>query len=263
MRVKLRNFSMEHDDLGSGTPLLFIHGYPLSRTLWEPQVNELSGVARVLAVDLRGHGGSDPVPGPYSMDLLAEDCREFLDALRIIRPVVVCGLSMGGYVTFAFCRKYPERTAGLILCSTRAGVDSPEGKAGREKAMALAKEQGVTAIAESMLPKMLAPQTYTTHPQLVERVRRMMESTSLEGVLGDLAALRDRPDSTPNLARIDRPTLILHGADDQLIPSKEAEIMHTGIKGSRLRLLPDSGHLLNLQQPQMFNEAVQKFVEAL
>ena len=263
MRIKIRDITMEHEDLGTRTPLLFIHGYPLNRHLWDEQVSELSDIARVLAPDLRGHGGSDAVPGSYSMDLHAEDCQAFLDALRVAQPVVLCGLSMGGYVAFAFYRKYPERVAGLLLAATRAGADSPEGKANRDKAMALAKEKGVSAVVESMLPKMLSPKTYQARPELVARVKAMMESTSPDGVLGDLAGLRDRPDSTPTLATIDRPTLILHGADDQLIPVSEAEAMHAGIKGSQLKILPDAGHLLNMEQPEAFNEAMRKFVWSL
>ena len=260
MRIKVRDFYMEHEDLGTRIPLLFIHGYPLNRTIWDAQVTELSDIARTLAPDLRGHGGSDPVPGPYPVDLLADDLREFLDAVRVTQPVVLCGLSMGGYVTFAFYRKYPERVASLILTATRAGADSPDGKANRDKAAATAKEKGVGAIVEATLPKMLSPKTYPARPDLVARVKAIMESTSLEGVLGDLAGLRDRPDSTPTLAQIDKPTLILHGADDQLIPSSEAEAMHAGIKGSQLKILPEAGHLLNMEQPEAFDEAVREFV---
>ncbi len=263
MRIKVRDITMEHEDLGTRTPLLFIHGYPLDRHLWDEQVSELSDIARVLAPDLRGHGGSDAVPGPYPMDLHAEDCQAFLDALRVTQPLVLCGLSMGGYVAFAFYRKYPERVAGFILAATRAGAEAPEGKTNRDKAMALAREKGVGAIAESLLPKMLAPKTYQARPDLVARVKAMLEGASLDGVLGDLAGLRDRTDSTSTLATIDRPTLILHGADDQLIPASEADVMRAGIQGSQLKILPDAGHLLNMEQPEMFNGAVREFVWSL
>ena len=124
MRINLNNLAIDYSDNGSGIPLFLIHGYPLSRALWEPQTAGLADVARVLALDLRGHGGSDPGPGPYSMSVLADDCRGFLDALGIARPVVLGGLSMGGYVAFEFYRKYPQRIAGLILAATRAGADS-------------------------------------------------------------------------------------------------------------------------------------------
>jgi pimeloyl-ACP methyl ester carboxylesterase len=263
MRINLNNLAIEYSDNGSGIPLFLIHGYPLSRALWEPQTAGLADVARVLALDLRGHGGSDPGPGPYSMSVLADDCRGFLDALGIARPVVLGGLSMGGYVAFEFYRKYPQRIAGLILAATRAGADSPEAKANRDKAATTAREKGVGAIVETMLPKILSQRSFQTRPELVTHVREMMASTPLAAVLGDLAAMRDRADSTAMLAQIDKPTLILHGADDQLIPPAEAQAAGAAIPDARLQILPDAGHLLNLEQPEPFNEAVRGFMSSV
>lgn len=263
MRINSNNLALDYSDNGSGIPLLLIHGYPLSRVLWEPQITGLADVARVLAPDLRGHGGSDPGPGPYSMSALADDCRGFLDTLGITRPVVLGGLSMGGYVVFEFYRKYPQRIAGLIFAATRAGADSPEAKANRDQAAITARQKGVGAIVETMLPKMLSPKSSQTRPELVARVRKIMASTSLDGVVGDLAAMRDRTDSTAMLAQIDKPTLILHGADDQLIPPSEAQAMGATIPNARLHLLPEAGHLLNLEQPEAFNEAVRRFLSSV
>jgi pimeloyl-ACP methyl ester carboxylesterase len=197
------------------------------------------------------------------MSVLADDCRGFLDTLGITRPVVLGGLSMGGYVVFEFYRKYPLRTAGLILAATRAGADSPEAKANRDKAATTAREKGVGAIVETMLPKILSPETYQTRPELVTRVRKMMVSTPLAAVLGDLAAMRDRADATAMLAQIDKPTLILHGADDQLIPPAEAQAIGVAIPNARLQILPEAGHLLNLEQPETFNEAVRGFLSSI
>ena len=263
MRVRLRDFAMEYDDAGHGRPLLLIHGYPLNRTLWEMQLNGVSHAARVLAPDLRGHGLSEATPGAYSTDLLAADCAAFLDALGVSEPAVVCGLSMGGYVTFAFQRLYPERVAALVLTATRAAPDSAEGKAARDQAIATARARGVGAIVEAALPRMLSPKTVASRPDVVDRVRRMMEATSLEGVLGDLAGMRDRADSRPGLASIRCPTLIVHGTDDQLIPPSEAEAMEAGIAGSRLRLIASAGHLPNLEQPDAFNATLVEFLETL
>ncbi len=263
MRIKIRDFEIELDDVGSRTPLLFIHGYPLARKIWQPQLDDLWDIARMIAPDLRGHGSSQAVPGPYSMDELAEDCRAILENLGVKQRVVLCGLSMGGYVAFAFFRKYPERVAAMILTATRAGADSAEGRAGRDKMIALAQEQGVSAIVDAMLPKLFAPATHQARPELVEDVKLIMNRMSLEGVYGDLAGMRDRPDSTPTLADIHVPTLILHGADDQLIPPSEAEKLRDGIKSATLKLLPQAGHLLNLEQPKLFNEAIRDFWQTL
>ncbi|OGO38621.1 MAG: hypothetical protein A2W35_09540 [Chloroflexi bacterium RBG_16_57_11] len=262
MQVTVNGFSMAYSDAGQGPPLLLVHGFPLNRQLWQPQLDGLSEVARVIAPDLRGHGDSQAIPGPYSMDLFADDLNLFLDALGIHEKIVLCGLSMGGYVVFAFYRKYPHRLRGLILTATRAAADTPEGRLARDQMTALAREKGVPAISESMLPKLLAPQAYPNRPDLVEQVRSITLGVSLEGVLGDLAALKDRPDSTPTLAQIDVPTLLLHGADDQIIPLSEAQAMQAGLRGSKLVVLPEAGHLLGLENANVFNEAVRHYLKA-
>lgn len=261
MRLSLPGFTMAYDDRGRGLPLLFIHGYPLNRTLWEPQIDDLSYTTRVLTVDLRGHGESDPMPGPYPMDLLADDCISLLDALGITTPIVICGLSMGGYVTFAFYRRYAARVAGLILTATRAGADSSESKANRDKSAVLAQEKGADVIAEAMLPRLLSPKTLTARPDLVDRVRKIMRGISVDGIVGDLTGMRDRLDSTPLLTQINIPTLIIYGADDQIIPLSEVEFMHQAIINSELKIIPDAGHLPNLEQPELFNQVVKEFTK--
>jgi pimeloyl-ACP methyl ester carboxylesterase len=263
MQIVTADFAMSYIEEGSGRPLLLIHGFPLSKAIWEPQFDGLAGAARLLAPDLRGHGNSEATPGPYSMDMLADDCLVLLDSLGVKQPAVVCGLSMGGYAALAFARKYPSRLAGLILAATRAGADSAEGKTNREKMATRVREEGIQSVVLSMLPKMLAPKTYETNPALVERVKDIMEETSPQGMIAALLGMRDRPDATHSLERIEVPVLILHGADDQLIPVAEAESMHSAIKGSRLKVLPEAGHLLNMEQPELFNQAVRNFLAGL
>lgn len=257
------DFVMAFQDSCDKPALLLIHGFPLSSQMWEPQLEDLADFVRVVAPDLRGHGGSDSVPGPYSITLLADDCADLLGHLNVATPFVVCGLSMGGYIALEFYRRYPEQVAGLILASTRAGADSSEGKAGRDKAAELAKTEGATAVSAGMLPKMLAKQNFESDEELVEYVREIMDTASLNGVVGALAAMRDRVDSTPMLSDIDVPVLIIHGADDQLIPVSEAEAMHKAIPNSNLVIVPGAGHLPNLEQTDFFNDAVIDFLEEL
>lgn len=261
--LRLDDFSMTYEDHGEGLPALFIHGFPLNRKLWEPQIKALSSHARILAPDLRGHGETTPLSGAYSMTALADDCHALLEALVIDRPVVVCGLSMGGYVAFEFYRQNPKRVAGMILAATRAGVDTPEGKSNREKVAAKAEEQGTGAVVADLLPKMMSPKTTANNRELVAWVESMMLETSVEGIAGASLGMKDRPDSRELLPQIRVPVLILHGEDDQLFPPSEAEAMHSAIKKSRLVILPDAGHLLNLEQPDLFNQAVLQFLETL
>ncbi len=268
MQIRLPDFALAYDDVPAQKPdrrevILLIHGYPLSRAIWKPQLEGLSEAGRVIAPDLRGFGGSQATPGPYGMDLLADDCAALLDGLGIRQPVIVGGLSMGGYVALAFYRKYPGRVGGLILAATRAVADSPEARDGRDKAAALAQKEGSTAIARAMLPKMLSPKTFQTRPELVAQVKSIMESASVTGIVGALQGMRARPDSSALLAKITQPALLLFGEDDQFVPRPEIDAMHAAIRGSQLHILLDAGHLLTLEQPERFNQAVKAFLKTV
>jgi pimeloyl-ACP methyl ester carboxylesterase len=230
--------------------------------MWEFQLQELADVARIIAPDLRGHGRSDNPVGPYSMKMFSDDIAGLLDYLNIDQPVVVCGLSMGGYIALDFYRRYPERVAGLILTATRAAADSEEGKAGRDKAVAAVEANGTGSVIESMMPKLMAPDSYEDD-ELVEFVQEIMEGASVEGVVGALQAMRDRPDSTPTLGKIKVPTLVIHGEQDQIVPIAEAEAMYRAIDEAEMVIVENAGHLPNLEQPDVFNDAVADFLEEL
>lgn len=262
MRTTLNGRQVSYEEAGAGRPLLLIHGYPFNRTLWEPQLHGLADAAHVIAPDLWGFGESAPVDGA-TVGVYADEVHALAETLSATGPAVVCGLSMGGYIAFEYFRRYPADVAGIVLANTKAGPDSAEGKAGRDKSAGLAKEKGAAAIAEAMLPKMLSPKSYTNNPELVQRLKRMMESASVPGIVAALMAMRDRPDSTPTLAQIKRPALVLGGADDQLFPQSEFQNMASAIADARLEILPDAGHVSNLEQPDLFNRAVRQLLVKL
>ncbi len=168
---------------------------------------------------------------------------------------------MGGYVAMSMQRQYPERISGLILCSTRGGPET-DAKA-RDEAMRLARDGGVKAIVEKMLPKMFAPGSLSKKEAVVRTLEQVMLKTSLEGVLGDLVAMRDPPDARPQLPGLDVPTLVIHGKDDQLIPCSEGEALASAIRGASLNVMADCGHLPPSEQPQAFNAAVRSFVKLI
>ena len=261
--VNDEDFSMAFIDSCDRLSMLLIHGFPLNSTMWSIQLDDLNNYARIIAPDLRGHGNSDPVPGPYAMSQFADDCADLMEYLAVATPFVVGGLSMGGYVAFEFYRRYPELVAGLILTATKAAPDSAEAKANRDAAAANVIKNGVTDLVEGMLPKLFSPTTWKNDPELVSFVRDMLMKTSVEGAVGALLAMKERPDSTATLAEIRVPTLIIHGADDQIIPLAEAQAMHKAIKGSKLVVIEDAGHLPNLEQPDEFNDAVIDFLEGI
>jgi 3-oxoadipate enol-lactonase len=263
MKLLIDDGFLEYEILGNGFPLLLIHGYPLSRKIWLPQMAGLSDIASMISIDLRGHGDSFPFEGPYPMDLLAYDLKRLLDNLNLKKPVVVCGLSMGGYVTMALYRLHPEIFNGMILTSTRSGPDSLEVKANRDASILNAQKHGASFIADNMLLKLFSHVTLSNKPKLVKLIRGVIENTSIQGIVGALQGMKERPDSTILLSQIDCPLLIIHGTDDQLIPVKEAEIMNRQIPNSQLVKITDAGHLPNLEQPEKYNQAVRDFLLSL
>ncbi|HEX9055118.1 MAG TPA: alpha/beta fold hydrolase, partial [Gemmatimonadales bacterium] len=139
-RLTVNGVNLAVDARGDGPAILFIHGYPLDHTIWSPQLEALDGWRRI-APDLRGMGQSDAPDLGYSMATYASDLAALLDALGVER-VVLCGLSMGGYVAFEFLRRWRARVSGLVLIATRAGPDTTEGKRARDAAAAQAREGG-------------------------------------------------------------------------------------------------------------------------
>jgi 3-oxoadipate enol-lactonase len=243
-------------------PLVLFHAFPLSAAMWEPQLDAFDGW-RVIAPDVRGFRGPDgPAverPGEPTMDELAMEIEHVLDALGV-STAVVGGLSMGGYLAFALLRRAPARFRGLVLADTRATADSEEAKTGRRKMQHLVDERGATAVADDMLPRLLGATTRRERPEVVTRVRALIEANRPEAIKGAIGAMMERQDATPLLSTIACPTLILVGEEDELTPVAASEALHRGIRGSRLVTIPGAGHLSNLEQPEAFNAALGRFL---
>ena len=253
--------SVGYDDVGSGDPIVFVHGFPHRRSLWAPQVGALVDRARCITVDLRGFGES-AAGGTVTMDAYADDVVRLLDQRKVERSVI-CGLSMGGYVAFAIWRRHPDRVRGMVLMDTKAGADNPEAIARRKDMITLARERGSAAVADAMIAGMVGKSTREKCPEVVDAVHRMLESAPVDGIIGALEAMMTRPDSTPTLATIDVPTLILVGDEDALTPPKESQIMHEAIRGSRLEVIPSAGHVSNLERPATVNHVLSEFLSSI
>lgn len=250
-----------YDDVGTGMPVVFVHGFPHNRTLWMPQLGALVDRARCLAPDLRGFGDTAPRE-PYSMDQYADDLAGLLDVLRVER-VVLCGLSMGGYATLAFWRRHRERVRALVLCDTRAEADDADGRARRDDMIALARRKGVEAVARSLMQGMIGRSTRERHPGVVDAVYSMLAAAPIDGVVGALEAMRDRPDSEATLATIDVPTLIVVGEEDTITPPDRSRAMHAAIASSRLEVIAGAGHVSNVERPAAFNHVLSEFLAAV
>ncbi len=262
VNARINGINLAYSDQGRGMPLVFLHAFPFNRTMWEPQLNALSSRFRVVTVDLRGHGESDAPLWRYTLDLFADDVRGLLDHLSIQQAVLI-GLSMGGYLIFSFYRRFADRVKGLVLADTRAEPDSPEQTAWRFRLAQRAYQEGAGAVAAEMLPKLLAPTSYQTNPSLFQKVRAIMVGSQISGIVGDLMAIAERSDAVPLLSTITCPTLVLAGEMDALTTPADNQRIADGISGARFTIIPSAGHLSNLEQPEVFSEAVRTFLETV
>jgi len=255
---------LAYDDEGPGRVVVLLHGFPLDRTMWEYQTTTLGSLYRVIAPDLRGHGETAAPEGIYPIEDMAEDVIELLDALKIAEPIVLGGLSMGGYVALAIAVKHPKRLRGLMLMDTRAGADSFEASQGREALARRVEAEGSAEPAVSaMLPRLFSEWSRQNRADIVARVHERMLRTPARAVAGALRGMAARPDRTGDLGRIAVPTLVLVGADDALTPPSEAKAMAEAIPNARLVEIPDAGHLAPLENPTAANAAILKFLESL
>jgi 3-oxoadipate enol-lactonase len=258
------------DSGGPGVPVVLLHGFPLDRTIWDEQTAALAG-ARVIRIDLRGCGESEPSDGPALMEMLAGDVAGLLDALHAERAALV-GHSIGGYVALAFFRMYAERVAGLALVASHVAEDAGRNPsadpaqrklaAGRDDLAArLEREGSMDAAVESYLPRYFAPHVYRDRPDLVERTRATMQRQSARGCAQLVRGMKERLDSHDLLADIDVPALIVAGAADSYLKPETLRATAAAIRGAEFVLLDDVGHLPMWEAPERTADALASFAQ--
>ena len=251
---------MRYLEAGRGRPLVLLHSFPLHADQWIPQLEHVPPGWRAIAPDLFGCGATTAEAGvPQTMARQADEVIELLDHLGVDRAAIA-GVSMGGYVALALLQRAASRLTGVMLADTRATADTDEGRAGRDRMIAMVEREGVVGVAREMLPKLLGPTTHRERPDVVATVEHLIASNSVVGVRAALLAIKARPDSTPLLATVSCPTWILCGEEDGLTPPADSALMHRAIAGSRYDVLPRTGHLSNLEAPTAFNAALQEFL---
>jgi 3-oxoadipate enol-lactonase len=262
--------------------VVFLHGFPFDGSMWGPQLEALPDGWRGLAPDLRGFGRSDlrevageVTPGagtggrvalPHepvlTMHRLADDVAALIQQ-EAAAPAVVCGLSMGGYVALALYRRRPELVRALVLADTRAEADTDEGRENRMRMAQSARESGAAAIARAMLPSILAERTMAENEETTDRVRAMILATPTETIIAALAGMATRRDATGELDGIDVPTLLLVGDEDRLTPPHVVGAMADRLPRGQLEVIPEAGHVSNLENPAAFNAALTSFLSGL
>jgi 3-oxoadipate enol-lactonase len=248
---------------GKGRPVVLLHGFPMDQSIWDHQVESLASCYRMITPDMRGIGYSAANPGKITIEKWADGLAGMLDTLKIDEPIVLGGLSMGGYVAFQFFKAHRARLAGLIFCDTRAAADAPQAAAGRLETAARLEREGTWFLPESMLPRLLAPATLDGNIEVVERLRRTMLAGDAFSYAAILRGLAERPDFTPLLPKIDCPTLVLVGRHDAISPVAEMATIAQAIRGSRFAVIEDAGHVTPLESPEAVTRAMREFLDNL
>ncbi|WP_202976797.1 alpha/beta fold hydrolase [Candidatus Oscillochloris fontis] len=252
----INGITLHYADEGDGSPILFLHAFPLSGAMWQPQRAALADQFRLIVPDLRGFGATDVPPGLTTMEQCADDMAALLDHLGLAQ-VAVCGLSMGGYIAMAMLQRHPARISALVLANTRANADSPEAQAQREINATIAEAKGSATIADMMIPALVASHA---EPHVVATLRTIIEANRPAGIAAALRGMALRCDSFATLQALRLPTLLIAGTDDALTPLDTVRMMHEAVPSSRLVIIPGAGHLSNLERPDEFTAALRSFL---
>lgn len=263
LTIPVNHFLVSYDDLGEGNvPVIFLHGFPFDKSMWQGQLASLKTDYRVIACDIRGFGKSTDEVSSLSMDLFGEDLVAFMNTLHI-KKAIVCGLSMGGFIALNAVQRFPDRFAALILCDTQCIADTAEIKTKRYKSIDAIAVNGVTDFNEGFLKKVFHADSFRDKKELVESLRKVVFANSPHIISMGLTALAARAETCSALSGIRLPTLIICGRGDSVTPLAQSESMHTAIEGSVLQVIEDAGHVSNLEQPQLFNKHLLDFLSAL
>ncbi len=262
MRIKANGIEMSYELGGKeGAPIVILsHSLGSSLAMWEPQMDVLSAHFRVLRYDTRGHGKTQAPKGAYSFNLLALDAVALMDALDLEEAHWV-GLSMGGMIGQALALSHPERITSLALCDTAAALPA-DAQAVWVERIRTAQGKGLAALVDGTMERWFTPPFLEMNPPLVRRIRELFLSTPVDGYVGCSEAIR-RLDHLERLQKIDRPTLILVGSEDQGTPVSASEAMKERIRGARLYVIPSAAHLSNIEQQEVFNRELVAFLKAI
>ncbi|WP_308250728.1 alpha/beta fold hydrolase [Nonomuraea rhizosphaerae] len=245
---------------GRGLPVVLLHAFPLSSAMWLAQREGLATSCRVITPDLRGFGGSRLGEDEPSVELMADDVARLLDSEGIDRAVVG-GLSMGGYVTMAFCRRHPDRVLGVILADTKATPDPEPARDNRERIAQAVLSEGSEVLLTEVLPALIGPTTKERRAMVFGRVKGLVQSAPPGAVAWAQRAMAARPDSFDTLAALKVPLLVVVGEEDELATVADAEAMRQAVPEARLEIIPKAGHLTAVEQPEAFNAAVTEFLK--
>ena len=259
MKVKANGIETHYTlDGPEGAPVVTLsHSLATDISMWDPQMDALRARYRVLRYETRGHGQTEAPSGGYTLEQLADDARALLAALGISRTHWV-GLSMGGMIGQTLALGHPELFASLSLCDTSSRIPA-EAKPLWSDRIKTAETQGMEPLVEPTLARWLTAPFRERRPDVVSQVATMIRTTPTKGYAGCCHAI-SALDLTDRISAIKLPTIVIVGEEDQGTPVAASRVMNERIKGSELVIIPSAAHLSNLEQPQMFTDALTGFL---
>lgn len=255
------NAQLYYEIAGTGPDVVLLHPFPLDHHFWDAVIDQLSPRHRVVLPDLRAHGDSEAGDGPVTMQKLAGDLDHLCRELAITKATFV-GVSIGGYALLEFWRRYRERVAALVVANTRAGAETPEGRAGRLRTADKVLREGTAGFTEDLLQKLFSKTTLSSRPDIVDAARATAKKMSPTDIAEVQRGMAERADSISTLATINVPALVIAGEDDSL-PLSELELMHQRIAGSQFRVIRKAGHYAAMEQPAEFGRLLRTFFDGL
>jgi len=263
LTIHLNDLKVSYDDVGEGNiPIIFLHGFPFDKSMWQLQLDFLKPYYRLITYDIRGFGKSTDESTSFTIDTLAKDLIDFMNALNI-EKATICGLSMGGYIALNAISKYHNRFYALILCDTQCSADSPELREQRFATIKQIDQEGESKFNEAFINKVFHKDSIKKKKELVSLIRRVVYSNSKHIIIQGLRALAQRSETCTKLSRISIPTLIICGRQDEVTPLAQSEYLNTKIKDSILHVIEHAGHVSNIEQPIKFNQHLHEFLLSL
>lgn len=239
--------------------ILFIHGFPFNKNSWKFQLESLEDNITGIAIDVRGHGLSTSGHGIFSIDVFAKDICAFIEKMEL-PPVILCGVSMGGYIALRTYELFPDKVIGLILSDTHHRADDNIGKQKRFDSIQAVLRYGRRPFAIAFINNLFTKKTIQENEEVIELIKSSIRRNSVRNICTTQLALASRTDSSELLDKITIPTLLIRGEEDKITPQSLMKELHQGIKASIFVEIPNTGHLPNLEDPLAFNREMNDFL---
>jgi 3-oxoadipate enol-lactonase len=264
LNVKINDIFVFYRDVGpiDAPVIVFIHGFPLNKSMWVSQIEAMKDSYRLISYDIRGHGNSSIGTEEFSIDRFADDLLSFLDAMKINKSVL-CGLSMGGYIALNAVTNFKERFDGLVLCDTNCLADTQEAIEKRLQTIENIENSGIEKYADESIEMLFSGESLITKLDEIAEVKKMILNTPLQTLTQTLLALTKRKETAGKLKEISLPVLIIVGKEDVITPVTDAQYMNANIEGSILTILENAGHLSNMENSDSYNKRLKNFVSKI